>query len=290
MHGAVIRPPVPRARGDTAGPDRDRGPVRSRPADRTAEARPGIPSVLALQRAAGNHAVTAVLARERAPAGPTAGPGLEPPARCPRVGPVAALRTASLPSLAQLAASALRSRSNEPTEVPGGSVPPYRRTTLLIGPVDGADARTALSGAGAGRAMVARVPTGPDLGPLWQVAIVYLNDGRGNIVNTGTGGDQGLTAGLAVIVSKLRGAGFTGFGVHHEMRTPRGTLPEGTPDDPTPTYDVAGSGPWAGIVAVDVEYTIERSGRSSLAVFASVGIDSHRVAQAIQDAVHENLS
>ena len=121
--------------------------------------------------------------------------------------------------------------------------------------------------------------------------IVYENDGTGIFPNFGSGSDQGRTAALYLFVDfNKHGTGLTRAGVTAmEMRTPRGSLPPGSTFGPESTYETA-AGPYSGVAAIDLGYTVARSGTTKLDFGLTAGVDSREWGELVQDFIHEKIS
>jgi hypothetical protein len=126
---------------------------------------------------------------------------------------------------------------------------------------------------------------------IWDLWMVYENDGSGIVPNFGSGSDQFRTAALYVFATiNRRGTGLSRVGVTAmEMTTPRGTLPEGAPFGPESTYETA-PGPYSGVAAVDVGVTVASSGSSRTDFVLAAGIDSPDWGKFVQDIIHEKIS
>ena len=120
---------------------------------------------------------------------------------------------------------------------------------------------------------------------------VYENDGLGPLPNQGSGSDQGRTAGGSARAEfNKQGTGLTLIGVTvMEMTTPRGTLPEGSPGGPASTYETP-AGPYSGVAAIDLGFTVARSGTAKLDFMLTTGIDSREWGELVQDFIHEKIS
>ena len=122
---------------------------------------------------------------------------------------------------------------------------------------------------------------------LWMV---YENDGDLPF-NPGSGSDQGPTARLALYATFDHGhKGLSKLGVTViDMRTPRGTLPEGSAFNSSAQYDTE-AGPYSGIASVDFEVTVHKTGTLKINVLGSMGVDSSDWGKLIQDFIHKKIS
>jgi hypothetical protein len=126
---------------------------------------------------------------------------------------------------------------------------------------------------------------------VWDLWVVYENDGTGIVPNFGSGSDQARTAALYISARKRTPAvGLTRIGVTPiEMTTPRGTLPAGTPFSASSTYETP-PGPYSGVVSLDVGVTVYRHGGTNVEVFGSAGVDSTGWGKLVQDTIHTKVS
>ena len=120
-----------------------------------------------------------------------------------------------------------------------------------------------------------------------DLLIVYENDGTGIFPNFGSGSDQGRTAALYLGVDfNKQGTGLTRVGVTAmEMTTPRGS-----PPPPGSSIYETSAGPYSGVVAIDLGYTVERSGTKKVDFMLTAGLDSREWGKLVQDFIHEKIS
>jgi len=174
-----------------------------------------------------------------------------------------------------------------PRLLPDASAPMFAPMRAAFGPLPAGDLARAPSLLEAGRLPGA----GAEQAAAWDLWVLYENDGSGIVPNFGSGSDQGRTAALYVYAKRRRPTlGLSRIGVTPaELTTPRGTLPAGAPKDAGSTYRTP-SGPYSGVVSLDVGVTVHRQGQTSVEVFGSAGVDSQAWGKLVQDTIHSRIS
>jgi hypothetical protein len=87
-----------------------------------------------------------------------------------------------------------------------------------------------------------------------------------------------------------RSLGLSKLGVTAaELTTPRGTLPPGASATSASTYATP-KGPYSGVAAVDLAFTVSASGNTRMDILSTIGVDSREWGKFVQDFIHEKVS
>lgn len=167
--------------------------------------------------------------------------------------------------------------------------PPFRVPTLISAAPDRRHKPFSVTfpiPTAAQKQLATSLPSVLDPVPGRELWVIYQNDGRG--INPGAGSDQGPTAALKFFFRWRNSLGLVLGATIIDMETPAPgpVLPAGTKGRRS-TYTTAEEGPYVGTRAMHIGFTVYRGGGWRIDSLTSVGQDSARWGEAIQDAIHD---